>query len=71
MNLHNDFLNEWRNDAVMGDDLFDEARRIPILHSKWMEKYLKIQLINRISIRNSYKKSIHQTIFEKIIMACK
>ena len=47
MNLHNDFLNEWRNDAVMGDDLFDEARRIPILHSKWMEKYLKIQLINK------------------------
>ena len=47
MNLHNDFLNEWRSDAVMGDDLFDEARRIPILHAKWMEKYLKIQLIKK------------------------
>lgn len=47
MNLHNDFINEWRNDAVMSDDLFDEARRIPILHAKWMEKYLRIQLIKK------------------------
>ena len=47
MNLHDDILNEWRSDAVMGDDLFDEARRIPILHAKWLDKYLKIQLIKK------------------------
>jgi len=47
MNLHDEFINEWRNDAAMGDDLFDEARRIPILHAKWLDKYLSIQLIRK------------------------
>lgn len=47
MNLYEKFLNEWREDAVMGDDLFDEARKIPILHSKWLDKYLKIQLLKK------------------------
>ena len=41
MNLYQEFLDEWRKDAVMGDDLCDEARKIPILHSKWLDKYLK------------------------------
>ena len=27
MNLYEKFLDEWREDAVMGDDLFDEARK--------------------------------------------
>ena len=47
MNLSEKFLDEWREDAVMGDDLFDEARKIPILHSKWLDKYLKIQLLKK------------------------
>lgn len=47
MNLYEKFLDEWREDAVMGDDLFDEARKIPILHSKWLDKYLKIQLLKK------------------------
>ena len=47
MNLYQEFLDEWRKDAVMGDDLCDEARKIPILHSKWLDKYLKIQLIKK------------------------
>lgn len=47
MNLYEQFLNEWREDSVMGDDLFDEARRIPMLHSKWLDKYLRIQLIKK------------------------
>jgi len=47
MNLHDKFINEWREDAAMGDDLFEEARRIPILHAKWLEKYLKIQLLKK------------------------
>ena len=47
MNLYEKFLDEWREDAVMGDDLFDEARKIPIVHSKWLDKYLKIQLLKK------------------------
>jgi|TARA_Y100000287_G_scaffold186101_1_gene191840 hypothetical protein len=47
MNLYQDFLDQWHEDSVMGDDLCEEARRIPILHSKWLDKYLKIQLIKK------------------------
>ena len=47
MNLYQEFLDEWYKDAIIGDDLGDEARRIPILHSKWLDKYLKIQLIKK------------------------
>jgi len=47
MNLYENFLHEWREDSVMGDDLSDEARKIPILHSKWLDKYLKIQLLKK------------------------
>ena len=27
MNLYQEFLDEWRKDAVMGDDLCDEAKK--------------------------------------------
>lgn len=47
MTLQQQFIDEWREDAVMNDDLFDEARRIPILHAKWLDKYLRIQLLKK------------------------
>ena len=31
MNLNEKFMSEWREDAEMSDDLFDDARKIPIL----------------------------------------
>ena len=30
--MNTEFLDEWREDAVMLDDLNEEARRIPKLH---------------------------------------
>tara|TARA_B100000212_G_C27282740_1_gene493782 strand:- start:37 stop:450 length:414 start_codon:yes stop_codon:yes gene_type:complete len=47
MNVNEKFMNEWREDAAMGDDLFDEARKIPMLHSKWLDKYLRYQLLKK------------------------
>ena len=34
MSLQNQIIDEWRIDADMGDDLFEAARNIPILHSR-------------------------------------
>lgn len=45
MSLHEKIIEEWRDDAQMDDDLFEEARRIPILHAKWLDKYLRVQLL--------------------------
>jgi hypothetical protein len=45
MSLHEKIIEEWRVDAEMNDDLFEEARRIPILHAKWLDKYLRVQLL--------------------------
>ena len=42
MSLQQQIMEEWREDADMGDDLFEAARNIPILHSKWIDKYLRI-----------------------------
>ena len=47
MSLQQQIIDEWREDADMGDDLFDAARNIPILHSKWIDKYLRIQLLKK------------------------
>jgi hypothetical protein len=47
MNLYQQFIDEWHEDSVMGDDLGEEARRIPFLHSKWLDKYLRIQLLKK------------------------
>jgi len=56
MNKNHEFLKEWREDAVMSDDLFDDARKIPMLHSKWLDKYMKYQLLKKDA----------QYIFQKI-----
>jgi len=45
MSLHEKIIEEWRVDAEMNDDLFEEAKRIPILHAKWLDKYLRVQLL--------------------------
>ena len=47
MTLHQQLIDEWHADCVMDDDLFEEARRIPILHAKWLDKYLRIQLLRK------------------------
>ena len=47
MSLHQQLIDEWHSDCVMDDDLFEEARRIPILHAKWLDKYLRIQLLRK------------------------
>jgi hypothetical protein len=47
MSLQQQIIDEWREDADMGDDLFNAARNIPILHSKWIDKYLRIQLLKK------------------------
>lgn len=47
MNFNEKFLNEWREDAVMSDDLFDDARKIPILHCKWLDKYQRMVLLKK------------------------
>ena len=47
MSLHQQLIDEWHKDCVMSDDLSDEARRIPILHAKWLDKYLRIQLLRK------------------------
>jgi len=47
MNLHQQIIEEWRSDADLGEDLFDAARSIPILHSKWIDKYLRVQLLRK------------------------
>ena len=47
MSLQQQIIDEWREDADMGDDLFEAARNIPILHSKWIDKYLRIQLLEK------------------------
>ena len=33
--------------CVMDDDLFEEARRIPVLHAKWLDKYLRVQVLRK------------------------
>ena len=40
-------MSEWREDAEMADDLMDEARKIPILHCKWLDKYQKMVLMKK------------------------
>lgn len=47
MNLHQQIIEEWRADADLGEDLFEAARNIPILHSKWIDKYLRVQLLKK------------------------
>lgn len=47
MNLNEKFMSEWREDAEMADDLMDEARKIPILHCKWLDKYQKMVLMKK------------------------
>ena len=47
MSLQQQIIEEWREDADMGDDLFDAARNITIIHSKWIDKYLRIQLLKK------------------------
>ena len=47
MNLNEKFMSEWREDAEMADDLMDEARRIPLLHCKWLDKYQKVVLMKK------------------------
>ena len=42
MNFIEKLMSEWRADAEMADDLMDEARRIPLLHCKWIDKYQKV-----------------------------
>ena len=45
MSINEEYVNEWREDAVMADDLMDEARKIPVLHGKWLGKYQKMVLL--------------------------
>jgi len=59
MSLQNQIIEEWREDADMGDDLFEAARNIPILHSKWIDKYLRIQLLKKEK-EYEYKKTYKQ-----------
>ena len=40
-------MSEWREDAEMADDLMDEARKIPMLHCKWLDKYQKMVLMKK------------------------
>ena len=47
MNLNEKFMSEWREDAEMADDLKDEARKIPMLHCKWLDKYQKMVLMKK------------------------
>lgn len=47
MNLNEKFMSEWREDAEMADDLMDEARKIPMLHCKWLDKYQKMVLMKK------------------------
>jgi len=47
MNLNEKFMSEWREDAEMSDDLFDDARKIPILHCKWLDKYQRMVLMKK------------------------
>ena len=47
MSLQQQIMEEWREDADMGDDLFEAARSIPILHSNWIDKYLRVQLLKK------------------------
>lgn len=62
MSLHEKIIEEWRVDAEMSDDLFEEARRIPILHSKWLDKYLRVQLLKEekdLAYKIKYKEKYH------------
>lgn len=59
MSLQHQIIEEWREDADMGDDLFEAARNIPILHSKWIDKYLRIQLLKKEK-EYEYKKTYKQ-----------
>ena len=47
MNFIEKLMSEWRADAEMADDLMDEARRIPLLHCKWLDKYQKVVLMKK------------------------
>ena len=47
MNFIEKLMSEWREDAEMADDLMDEARRIPLLHCKWLDKYQKVVLMKK------------------------
>lgn len=47
MSINEEYVNEWREDAVMADDLMDEARKIPVLHGKWLGKYQKMVLLKK------------------------
>ena len=47
MNFIEKLMSEWREDAEMADDLMDEARRIPLLHCKWLDKYQRMVLMKK------------------------
>ena len=47
MNFNEKLMSDWREDAEMADDLMDEARKIPMLHCKWLDKYQKMVLMKK------------------------
>ncbi len=60
--MNTEFLDEWREDAVMLDDLNEEARRIPKLHAKWLDKLLRYKLLKnraQYTFQKLYKEKYH------------
>ena len=55
MNLNEKFMSEWRADAEMADALMDEARKIPMLHCKWLDKYQKMVLMKKEALYDFQK----------------
>tara|TARA_R100000152_G_C6764277_1_gene188831 strand:+ start:590 stop:991 length:402 start_codon:yes stop_codon:yes gene_type:complete len=60
--MNNEFLDEWREDAVMLEDLNEESRRIPSLHAKWLEKFHRYKLLKnraQYTFQKLYKEKYH------------
>ena len=60
--MNDDFLDEWRAEAPMLEDLNEESRRIPSLHAKWLEKLHKCQKLKKhynYEFQKLYKEKYH------------
>lgn len=60
--MNNEFLDEWREDAAMLEDLNEESRRIPSLHAKWLEKFHRYKLLKnraQYTFQKLYKEKYH------------